>query len=81
MPGYKHADWVSSLQDLLRTIDQDYRERHGIKRRSLGRSVRVRYVKDEEGNQRKVSLFHPYPSLIVNALKELRRQVYDALNT
>jgi len=81
MPGYKHADWVSSLQDLLRTIDQDYRERHGIKRRSLGRSVRVRYVKDEEGNQRKVSLFHPYPSLIVNALKELRRQVFDALNT
>ncbi|OYT46581.1 hypothetical protein B6U84_00070 [Candidatus Bathyarchaeota archaeon ex4484_40] len=80
MPGYKHVDWVSSLQDLLRAIDQDYRERHGIKKRSRGRSVRVRYVKDEEGNQRKVALFQPYPSLIVNALKELRRAVYGTLN-
>jgi len=81
MPGYKHIDWISALQDLLREIDQDYREKRGYSRTSRGRSVRVRYVKDDDGNQRKVALFQPYPSMIVNALKELRRTVYDALNT
>jgi len=81
VPGYKHVDWVSSLQDLLREIDQEYREQKGCNRTSRGRSVRVRYVKDGDGNQRKIAQFQPYPSMIVNALKELRRTVYNTLNT
>jgi len=81
MPGYMHVDWVSSLQDLLREIDQDYREAKGCRRTSCGRSVRVRYVKADNGDQRKVAQFQPYPSMIVNALKELRRAVYETLNT
>jgi len=80
MPGYRHVDWISSLQDLLREIDQEYRERKGCNGAGRGRSVRVRYVKDEDGGQRKVAQFQPYPSMIVNALKELRRAVYGALN-
>ena len=80
MPGYRHVDWVSSLQDLLREIDQEYREEKGCSRASRGRSVRVRYVKDGNGDQRRVAQFQPYPSMIVNALKELRRSVYAALN-
>lgn len=81
MPGYRHVDWVGVLQDLLREIDEAYREKRGYKRTSRGRSVRVRYVKDAKGKQRKVALFQPYPSLIVNGLKELRRQMYEDLNT
>ena len=80
MPGYRHVDWVSSLQDLLREIDQEYREQKGCSRTSRGRSVRVRYVKGDDGDQRKVAQFQPYPSMIVNALKELRRTVYSLLN-
>jgi len=81
IPGYRHVDWVSSLQDLLREIDQEYREQKGCNRTSRGRSVRVRYVKDGDGDQRKIAQFQPYPSMIVNALKELRRAVYNTLNT
>jgi len=80
MPGYRHVDWVSSLQDQLREIDQEYREHRGCSRTSRGRSVRVRYVKGDDGDQRKVAQFQPYPSMIVNALKELRRAVYSLLN-
>ena len=80
MPGYKHVDWVSSLQDLLREIDREYREQKGCNRTSRGRSVRVRYMKGDDGDQHKVAQFQPYPSMIVNALKELRRAVYSTLN-
>ncbi len=84
MTDVQHMLWVRGLQDLLRTIDVNYkavvtgrREEKPLQRR---RSVRVRYVKDEVGNQVKVASFHPYPSLLVNRLKGIRHRVYDALN-
>jgi len=87
LAGYRHMDWVGSLQDLLRNVDADYRreklgkeEKTGDQMLHRGRSVRVRYVKDGQGQQRKVASFQPYPSMIVNHFKELRRKVYDALN-
>ena len=87
LAGYRHIDWVGALQDLLRNIDAEYRreklgkeEKTGDRQLHRGRSVRVQYVKDAQGQQRKVASFQPYPSLIVNHLKELRRKVYDALN-
>ena len=81
MPGYKHVDLINSLQDLLTEIDIRYREEKGCKREGKGRSVKARYIKDPDGMRRKILLFQPYPSMIVNGLKELRRQVYDVLNT
>lgn len=86
LAGYRHIDWVGSLQDLLRNVDAEYRrEKLGKEEKTgqgvhRGRSVRVRYFKDAQGQQHKVASFQPYPSLIVNHLKELRRKVYDALN-
>ena len=87
LAGYRHIDWVGSLQDLLRKVDAEYRreklgkeEKTGDQGVQRGRSVRVRYVKDAQGQQHKVASFQPYPSLLVNHLKELRRKVYDALN-
>ena len=87
LDGYRHIDWIGSLQDLLRNVDAEYRkeklgkeEKTGDRELHRGRSVRVRYVKDVQGQQRKVASFQPYPSLLVNHLKELRRKVYDALN-
>lgn len=87
LAGYRHIDWVGSLQDLLRNIDAEYRreklgkdDKTGNHQLCRGRSVKVRYVKDVQGQQRKVASFQPYPSLLVNHLKELRRKVYDALN-
>lgn len=87
LAGYRHIDWVGALQDLLRNVDAEYRkdklgkeEKTGEQELRRGRSVRVRYVKDSQGQQRKVASFQPYPSLLVNHLKELRRKVYNALN-
>ena len=87
LAGYNHIDWVESLQDLLKNLDAEYRREKLCKDKNTGnhelrrgRSVRVRYVKDVQGQQRKVASFQPYPSLLVNHLKELRRKVYDALN-
>ncbi len=87
LAGYRHIDWVGALQDLLRNVDAEYRrekigkeEKTGDQELRRGRSVRVRYVKDVQGQQRKVASFQPYPSLLVNHLKELRRKVYNALN-
>ncbi len=86
LAGYRHMEWVGALQDLLRNVDADYRrEKLGKEEKTeqglhRGRSVGVRYVKDGQGQQRKVASFQPYPSMIVNHLKELRRKVYDALN-
>ncbi len=82
MGDVEHMEWVRGLQDLLRSIDANYRvavtgKSGGILR---GRSVRVRYVKDEAGRQVKVATFHPYPSMLVNRLKGIRHKVYDALN-
>jgi hypothetical protein len=81
LPGYKHVDWVSSLQDLLRRIDTEFREKVG-KNSTVApkRSVRVRYVKGEDGVQRKVAAFHPYPSMLINRLKTIRHDVYALLN-
>jgi vacuolar-type H+-ATPase subunit H len=87
LAGYRHMEWVGELQDILRNVDTDYRkeklgkeEKNGNQMLHRGRSVRVRYVKDGQGQQRKVASFQPYPSMIVNHFKELRRKVYDALN-
>jgi len=82
LPGYKHVDWVSSLQDLLRRIDSEFRaERFGDGGTVASkRSVRVKYVKGEDGAQRKVAAFHPYPSTLVNRLKTIRHEVYALLN-
>jgi len=84
LEGYRHVDWVSALQDLLRGVDASYRNTKNSKNNRgeprKSRSVRVRYVKDVSGLQRKVATFHPYPSALVNRLKEMRHKVYDALN-
>jgi hypothetical protein len=94
LAGYNHIDWVGAFQDLLRSIDVQYRlEKLPPKETKTktqqqfveewlrrGRSIRVRYVKDPQGQQRKVASFQPYPNLLVNRLKELRRKVYEALN-
>ena len=84
MSDVVHMEWVRGLQDLLRTVDVGYKaavtgkssEKLPLKRRS----VRVRYMKDEAGNQVKVATFHPYPSMLVNRLKAIRHRVYDLLN-
>ena len=79
-----HMEWVRNLQDLLRMVDVNYkvavtgkRDEKQLLRR---RSVRVRYIKDEAGRQVKVATFHPYPSMLVNRLKNIRHRVYEVLN-
>jgi len=81
MSDAEHMRWVRELQDILTAVDASYRiaasGRKGAPRR---RGVRVRYVKDESGRQVKTATFHPYPSLLINQLKNIRHNVYDALN-
>ena len=67
LAGYNHIDWVESLQDLLKNLDAEYRREKLCKDKNTGdhelrrgRSVRVRYVKDVQGQQRKVASFQPY---------------------
>ncbi|MEM0235308.1 hypothetical protein [Thermofilum sp.] len=82
MHGYSHVDWISELQDLLRSIDDGYRvEVFGEVRQPSRRTVKARYVKNPDGRMRKVALFHPYPSTLINRFKEVRREVYSVLNT
>ncbi|MHA1742760.1 MAG: hypothetical protein ACTSV6_00750 [Candidatus Heimdallarchaeota archaeon] len=76
-----HLTWISEVQDLLATIDQEYREKYSKRKSGRGRSVRVRYTKTAEGTQMKIAEFHPYPSFFINKLKELRKQIYELLNT
>ena len=84
MSDVEHMEWVRGLQDLLRAVDASYKAaatgKSGEKLPLKRRSVRVRYVKDEAGNQVKVATFHPYPSMLVNRLKAIRHKVYDLLN-
>jgi hypothetical protein len=84
MSDAEHMEWVRGLQDLLRAVDVNYKIAVTGKSESKlllrKRSVRVRYVKDEAGNQVKVATFHPYPSMLVNRLKGIRHKVYDLLN-
>jgi hypothetical protein len=84
MTDVEHMEWVRGLQDLLRTIDVNYKVavtgKNEVRPLLKRRSVRVRYVRDEAGRQVKVATFHPYPSMLVNKLKGLRHKVYDLLN-
>lgn len=80
-PLLRHVEWISSLQDLLRDIDDAYRIKvFGEAKKPSKKTVKVRYVKDPEGRMRKVASFHPYPSTLVNRFKEIRRSVYSLLN-
>jgi hypothetical protein len=82
MVGYAtHLTWVSEMQDLMSRIDQTYRERYSKRRFGRGRSVRVRYVKAPDQTQIKIAECQPYPSIFINQLKEVRKQVYAILNT
>jgi len=76
-----HLIWVGEMQDLMADFDQAYREQYGKRQFGRGRSVRVRYVKAPDGSQIKVAECQPYPSMLINRLKETRKQVYATLNS
>ena len=76
-----HLVWVGEMQDLMSSIDQTYRNQFGKRKFGRGRSVRVRYVKAPDGSQIKIADCQPYPSLLINRLKEIRKKVYASLNS
>lgn len=70
--------WVRGLEDILAEIDEKYckKERKGGKRISLG-CAKV----DIDGTEirLRVARFIPYPQSLVNRVKRLRSEAYDAI--
>ncbi|MCW4008542.1 MAG: Atg14 domain-containing protein [Candidatus Bathyarchaeota archaeon] len=77
-----HMSWVSRLQNMLQQIDVDYKTLATGKNvtNTRRRSIKARYVKNQQGQQIKIVSFQPYPSLLINRLKSIRHMVYDILN-
>jgi len=72
-----HLAFLYGLQDIINAVNANY------SRRAKPRVCTVRYYKekDREGKetQRKILEFSPYPSPIINTLKEARERLYAAL--
>lgn len=72
-----HMDFVYELQDLITSINESYSK--GARPRSC--TVRYEKVKSADGvKRRKVLEFSPFPSPIINGVKEARSKLYEALN-
>jgi vacuolar-type H+-ATPase subunit H len=77
--GVPNVDsWVRGLEDVLADIDEKYskKERKGGKRISLG-CAKVAIDKTEI--RLRIARFIPYPQSIVNRVKRLRSEAYDAI--
>jgi len=72
-----HLTFLSVLQDRINAVNANY------SKRARPRRCTVRYYKerDEDGKERERKLleFSPYPSPVINTLKEARNKLYAAL--
>jgi len=72
-----HLAFLYGLQDLINAINANY------SKKARPRACTVRYYKirgdDGKESQRKILEFSPYPSPMINALKEARNELYLAI--
>ena len=79
MSWARYRDTIIKLQDLLAEIDDAYKRREG-----RGRSLGARYRRLSYGDKvsrRRILKFIPYPNRFANILRNVRREVYQQINS